>query len=64
MRVLTLNVNGLRAAVRKGFYDWLEGQDADFVCLQEIKACAEDVPEAVLNLPGYSSVWHPAKKKG
>lgn len=38
MRVITLNLNGIRAAARKGFFDWLATQDADFVCLQEIRA--------------------------
>ena len=38
MRIITLNVNGIRSAARKGFYDWLSRQDADVVCLQELKA--------------------------
>ena len=38
LRIITTNVNGIRAAERKGFFDWLKTQDADFVCLQEIKA--------------------------
>ncbi|MBV8689087.1 MAG: exodeoxyribonuclease III, partial [Candidatus Eremiobacteraeota bacterium] len=38
MRVITLNVNGIRAAVRKGFFPWMLAQRADIVCLQETKA--------------------------
>lgn len=64
MRVLTLNVNGLRAAVRKGFYDWLEGQDADFVCLQEIKARPEQLSEAELAPAGYQGFYEAGVRKG
>jgi exonuclease III len=38
MRIITLNVNGIRSAHRKGFFDWMLNQEADLVCLQEIKA--------------------------
>ena len=38
MRIITLNANGIRAAARKGFFDWLPAQNADFVCIQETKA--------------------------
>ena len=38
MRVITVNVNGIRAARRKGFFEWLKAQKADFVCLQESRA--------------------------
>lgn len=64
MRVLTLNVNGLRAAVRKGFYEWLAGQDADFVCLQEIKARPEQLSEAELPPADYSAFYEPGERKG
>ncbi|MFW2390005.1 MAG: exodeoxyribonuclease III [Polyangiales bacterium] len=64
MRVLTLNVNGLRAAVRKGFYDWLQGQDADFVCVQEIKARPEQLSERELAPDGYHAFYEPGERKG
>ena len=64
MRVLSLNVNGLRAAARKGFYEWLEGQDADFVCLQEIKARPEQLTAAELAPAGYRSFYEPGERKG
>ncbi|MGI9232179.1 MAG: endonuclease/exonuclease/phosphatase family protein, partial [Woeseiaceae bacterium] len=37
-RVISLNANGIRAAARKGFFDWMQAQDADVVCIQETKA--------------------------
>ncbi len=54
MRVITLNMNGLRSAASKGFFDWLSGQNADVVCLQEIKAQG-----AVLDDPAFRPAgWH------
>jgi len=64
MRVLTLNVNGLRAAARKGLYQWLEGQDADFVCLQEIKARPEQLSEGEVAPAGYHGFYEPGERKG
>ena len=64
MRVLSLNVNGLRAGVRKGFYEWLEGQGADFVCLQEIKARPAQLSPAELAPAGYRSFYEPGERKG
>lgn len=64
MRIITLNVNGLRSAARKGFYDWLARQEADVVCLQEIKIDAAQLTrqmQAPGKLRGY---FHPAQKKG
>jgi len=45
MRIFSWNVNGLRAVVKKGFFDWLESEGPDVVCLQEIKARTEDLDE-------------------
>ncbi len=64
LRVITLNVNGLRSAVRKGFFPWLEQQQADVVCLQEIKAQVCDCPSEIINPPGWHGYFHPAVKKG
>jgi exodeoxyribonuclease-3 len=64
MRVLSLNANGLRAAVRKGFYDWLPGQEADFVCLQEIKVRPEQLSEAERAPAGYHCFYEPGERKG
>ena len=43
MRIITYNVNGIRAAIRRGFIDWLKTDPADIICLQEIKAAKEDI---------------------
>ena len=47
MRVISVNLNGIRAAARKGFYDWLPQQDADFVCMQETKVTNSQFPKKV-----------------
>ena len=64
MRILSWNVNGLRAVVKKGFFDWLNSEAPDVVCLQEIKARTEDLDESILNPEGYYATWNPAKRKG
>lgn len=64
MRIITYNVNGIRAAVKKGFIDWLKTNPADIICLQEIKANKEDVPEAEIKAAGYDIFSFSAQKKG
>ena len=64
MRVVTLNVNGLRSAARKGFYPWLARQKADLVCLQEVKAHEADLEPNMLAPKGYVGHFHCAEKKG
>ncbi len=64
MRIITYNVNGIRAAVKKGFIDWLKTDPADVICLQEIKAHKEDVPEAEIKSAGYEVYSFSAQKKG
>ena len=61
MRFISWNVNGLRAAVKKGFEDVFYALDADFFCLQETKLQAGQIE---LDLPGYESYWSYAEKKG
>ena len=61
MRFISWNVNGLRAAMKKGFEDVFWSLDADFVCLQETKLQAGQIE---LDLPGYESYWSYAEKKG
>jgi len=56
-RVITLNANGIRAAARKGFFDWLAGQDADVVCIQETK-------DGVFCPDGFHCFYEDAEKKG
>ncbi|QPK65421.1 exodeoxyribonuclease III [Methylomonas sp. LL1] len=64
MRIISLNLNGIRSAASKGFYHWLAEQQADLVCLQEIKAQAANMTEQMLNPDGYSGYFHYAEKKG
>ncbi len=64
LRVITANLNGIRSAARKGFFEWLAGQNADFVCLQELKAQPADLDATMLNPPGYYGYFHYAEKKG
>src|ERR1035441_7494833 len=64
MRIITYNVNGIRSAVKKGFIDWLKTNPADIICLQEIKANKEDVPEADIKGAGYEVFTFSAQKKG
>lgn len=64
MKIITLNVNGVRSAQRKGFYRWMLEQQADVVCLQEIKALAEQLDDEALAPPGYHAFFNPAHKKG
>lgn len=64
LRVITLNLNGIRSAASKGFYEWLAEQHADLVCLQEIKAQEADLVEALRAPTGWHSRLHCAEKKG
>lgn len=64
MRVISVNVNGIRSAARKGFYEWLKGQRADFVCMQEIKAHEGDLHEDIVSPKGFHAAFSLAEKKG
>lgn len=64
MRIISINLNGIRSAASKGFYEWLALQDADIVCLQELKSQAEDMTAQMLMPPGYHGYFHYAEKKG
>ena len=61
MRMISWNVNGLRACMQKGFLDYFEEADADFFCLQETKLQEGQID---LDLPGYRQYWNYAEKKG
>ena len=66
MKIITYNVNGIRAALKKGFIDWLKSSNADLVCIQETKAQLSSL-SAELSLfenLGYQVYWHDAVKKG
>ena len=64
MRVISINVNGIRAAHRKKFFIWLQKQDADIVCVQETKAQVEQLTEEIIKPKGYYSYFNDALKKG
>lgn len=61
MKVLSWNVNGIRACINKGFVDFVRNNKPDIICIQEIKS---DEMSAGLALEGYEQYWNPAKKKG
>ena len=65
MRIISYNVNGIRAAINKGFIAWLQQANPDVICLQEIKATPEQIPLLDFELAGYPyHYWFPANKKG
>lgn len=64
LKLFSWNINGLRAAEKNGFGEVVSELDADLLALQEIKAEPGQLPESLLNLPGYRAYWHPAEKKG
>ena len=63
-KLISWNVNGLRALEKKGFVDIIHELDADVICLQEIKAMPEQLPDSLKNIPGYRSFWFSASRKG
>ena len=62
--ILTYNVNGIRAAIKKGLIDFLREDNSDIVCFQELKASADQIPDLLFQELGYQTYWHPAEKKG
>jgi exodeoxyribonuclease III len=65
MRVISYNVNGIRAALTKGFVSWLEAANPDILCLQEIKVHEDQLDKEVFSKAGYPfQYWFPAEKKG
>ena len=64
MRILSWNVNGIRACSRAGFLDWFDKQSADIVCLQETKAEPKQLEAELAEPPGYHALWHSAEKRG
>ncbi|KGI79218.1 exodeoxyribonuclease III [Oleiagrimonas soli] len=64
MRIISLNANGIRSAERKGFFEWFEQQDADFLCLQETKARTHQlVDDPAFTRDGYHDCFHDARSK-
>jgi exodeoxyribonuclease-3 len=63
-KLISWNVNGIRAAEKKGFLDWLGRSEADVVAVQETKAAPDQLSPALLAPPGYQAAWNSAEKKG
>lgn len=63
LKISSFNVNGIRAAHRKGFTDWVEQTDPDIICIQELRAEERQVPKPIKEL-GYHEAYHTAEKKG
>ena len=65
MKIISYNINGIRAGIKKGFLDWLKEENPDIICLQEVKAELDQVPLESFEEIGYSVVgWNSAQKKG
>lgn len=64
MTILSYNLNGIRAAISKGFLEWMAAGKFDIVCIQETKAQPEDVPVLEIEALGYHPFFHSAEKKG
>ena len=64
MNVITLNVNGMRSALRKGLWPWLQRQRADFICLQEVRARPGQLPDEVVKPRRYHAFFNPARRDG
>lgn len=63
-RIISVNLNGIRSAANKDFYAWLQKQNADVICMQELKAQAVDMTPEMLAPKGYFGYFHYAEKKG
>lgn len=64
MKLISYNVNGIRAAINKGLFQWLEQESPDVLCLQEIKAQEDQIDVLTIQSLGYEYYFHPAEKKG
>ena len=64
IKILCWNVNGVRAAVKKGFLEWLQKESPDILCLQETKASPDNLTTELLEPPGYKTYWNYPERKG
>lgn len=64
MKIISYNVNGIRAAASKGLFQWLENESPDILCLQEIKAVEDQIDLITIQSLGYNYYFHSAEKKG
>ena len=63
-RVISLNANGIRAASRKRFFEWMDAQNSDVVCIQETRAQIHQLTDEMFSPAGYHSYYEDAQKKG
>jgi exodeoxyribonuclease III len=63
-RIITANLNGIRAAARKGFFAWMDRQQPEIVCVQETKAQEHQLPPEAIDIPGFHTAFVDAQKKG
>ena len=64
MKIISYNVNGIRAALKKGFAEWLEMENPDIIGLQEVKSMENQIDISIFEDLGYHVYWNPAVKKG
>jgi exodeoxyribonuclease-3 len=64
LRIISANLNGIRSAAKKGFIEWMKKQQADFICVQELKAQATDLELEIASPSGLHAFFHHAEKKG
>ena len=62
-KIISYNVNGIRAALKKGFYNWLKEENPDIICIQETKAQPEQIDSVLFETLGYHYYWYSAQKK-
>jgi exodeoxyribonuclease-3 len=63
-KIVSANLNGIRSAAKKGFFEWMAKESADFICVQELKAQETDMSPEFLTPEGYVGHFHYAEKKG
>ena len=64
MKIISYNINGIRAALKKNLINWIKSESPDIICFQEIKANKEQFDFKIFNLLGYHNFWFSAQKKG
>ena len=64
LKILSWNVNGIRAVMKRGFLEWLRKESPDILCLQETKATPEQLEDSLREPKGYYAYWNYPEKKG
>lgn len=63
MKIVSFNVNGIRAIMKKGFLEWFQSAKIDVLCIQETKSDVDAIPDEIKNLDGYHTFWHSCERK-